>query len=55
MYVSWFQDPGKAFEAEWESLEIAEHHWALKNIESECMKEYSQNLQIYANFKDKEA
>lgn len=48
------QDPAKAFEAEWEALEIAEHNWALKNVENECMKEYKDNLEIYAEFKDKD-
>uniref|UniRef100_T1ISA9 ER membrane protein complex subunit 3 n=1 Tax=Strigamia maritima TaxID=126957 RepID=T1ISA9_STRMM len=28
-------DPKQAFKAEWEALEINEHHWALKNVESE--------------------
>ncbi|XP_023229565.1 ER membrane protein complex subunit 3 [Centruroides vittatus] len=28
-------DPKQAFKAEWEALEICEHHWALKNIENE--------------------
>jgi len=47
-------DPQKAFEAEWESLEIAEHNWALKDVEDECMKNFKDNLKIYAEFKDKE-
>lgn len=28
-------DPKQAFKAEWEALEICEHHWALKNVENE--------------------
>lgn len=28
-------DPKQAFKAEWEALEICEHHWALKSIENE--------------------
>lgn len=27
-------DPSKAFKAEWEALEVTEHEWALKNVES---------------------
>ncbi|GAB6031958.1 ER membrane complex subunit 3 [Chamberlinius hualienensis] len=30
-------DPKQAFKAEWEALEICEHHWALKNVESDLM------------------
>ena len=32
------QDPKAAFKAEWEALEVTEHHWALKNAEQELMK-----------------
>ncbi len=28
-------DPKQAFKAEWEALEICEHHWALKSVENE--------------------
>ncbi|KAM8934364.1 ER membrane protein complex subunit 3-like [Pelodytes ibericus] len=28
-------DPNKAFKAEWEAMEITEHHWALENIEDD--------------------
>ncbi len=31
------QDPKAAFKAEWESLEVIEHQWALKNAEAEMM------------------
>lgn len=30
-------DPKAAFKAEWEALEISEHHWALANIENDLM------------------
>jgi hypothetical protein len=30
-------DPKAAFKAEWEALEICEHHWALANIENEIL------------------
>lgn len=30
-------DPKAAFKAEWEALEICEHHWALGNVDSEMM------------------
>lgn len=46
-------DPKKAFEAEWEALEIAEHKWALKNVEEDLMKDYHKNLKVYAEIKDK--
>ena len=32
------QDPKAAFKAEWEALEIAEHKWALKDIEMELLQ-----------------
>ncbi|MBN3274613.1 EMC3 protein, partial [Polyodon spathula] len=32
-------DPNKAFKAEWEALEIVDHHWALENVEEELMNE----------------
>lgn len=32
-------DPQKAFEAEWEALEIANHKWSLRNIEEELTRE----------------
>lgn len=28
-------DPKAAFKAEWEALEIMDHHWALANVETE--------------------
>ena len=28
-------DPQKAFEGEWEALEIATHDWVMKNVEDE--------------------
>ncbi|XP_063289136.1 ER membrane protein complex subunit 3-like [Pelobates fuscus] len=28
-------DPNKAFKAEWEAMEITEHHWALENVEED--------------------
>jgi len=31
------QDPKQAFKAEWEALEVTEHHWALKNAESDMI------------------
>eukprot|EP00112_Aurelia_sp_Birch-Aquarium-sp1_P006132 Seg1684.8 transcript_id=Seg1684.8/GoldUCD/mRNA.D3Y31 product="ER membrane protein complex subunit 3" protein_id=Seg1684.8/GoldUCD/D3Y31 len=40
-------DPGKAFEAEWEALEIVDHDWAMKNVEEELMREYKQNEVFY--------
>ncbi|XP_071484804.1 ER membrane protein complex subunit 3-like [Diadema antillarum] len=30
-------DPAKAFKAEWEALEIADHRWALSNVEEELI------------------
>ncbi|KAM9326779.1 ER membrane protein complex subunit 3-like [Gastrophryne carolinensis] len=30
-------DPNKAFKAEWEAMEITEHHWALENVEEELI------------------
>ncbi|XP_046384590.1 ER membrane protein complex subunit 3 isoform X1 [Ischnura elegans] len=30
-------DPKAAFKAEWEALEICEHHWALGNVDAEMM------------------
>jgi hypothetical protein len=30
-------DPKAAFKAEWEALEICDHHWALANVESEML------------------
>ena len=32
------QDSKAAFKAEWEALEVTEHHFALKNVEQEMMK-----------------
>lgn len=32
------QDPKAAFKAEWEALEIAEHRWALKDVESDLLQ-----------------
>nr|CAG4637264.1 EOG090X0B72 [Ceriodaphnia reticulata]SVE73126.1 EOG090X0B72 [Ceriodaphnia reticulata] len=31
------QDPKAAFKAEWESLEIVQHQWALRNVEAELL------------------
>ena len=31
------QDPKAAFKAEWESLEIVQHQWALRNVETELL------------------
>merc|ERR1719290_752158 len=31
------QDPKAAFKAEWEALEITEHRWALKDVESDLL------------------
>ncbi|XP_049836281.1 ER membrane protein complex subunit 3 [Schistocerca gregaria] len=31
-------DPKGAFKAEWEALEICEHHWALSNIENDLVE-----------------
>ncbi|CAG2064525.1 unnamed protein product [Timema podura] len=31
-------DPKAAFKAEWEALEIYEHHWALTNVENELIE-----------------
>jgi len=47
-------DPGKAYEAEWEALEITDHHWALQNVEEDLMKEHENNLKIYSHLKDKD-
>ncbi|KAG8447349.1 hypothetical protein GDO86_014710 [Hymenochirus boettgeri] len=30
-------DTNKAFKAEWEAMEITEHHWALENIEEDLI------------------
>ncbi|RWS21935.1 ER membrane protein complex subunit 3-like protein [Leptotrombidium deliense] len=30
-------DPKQAFKAEWEALQICEHQWALKNVESDLL------------------
>ncbi|XP_053551919.1 ER membrane protein complex subunit 3 [Bombina bombina] len=30
-------DPNKAFKAEWEAMEITEHHWALENVEEDLI------------------
>ncbi|RWS17132.1 ER membrane protein complex subunit 3-like protein [Dinothrombium tinctorium] len=30
-------DPKQAFKAEWEALQICEHHWALKNVENDLI------------------
>lgn len=32
------QDPKAAFKAEWEALEIAEHKWALKDVEVDLLQ-----------------
>ncbi|XP_065058173.1 ER membrane protein complex subunit 3-like [Rhopilema esculentum] len=40
-------DPGKAFDAEWEALEITDHDWAMKNIEEELLSEYKQNEVVF--------
>ncbi|XP_042209937.1 ER membrane protein complex subunit 3-like isoform X2 [Homarus americanus] len=34
------QDPKAAFKAEWEALEIAEHKWALKDVESDLLQKH---------------
>lgn len=34
-------------QAEWEALEIAEHDWAMKNVEEELMRDYKQNEVFY--------
>ena len=34
-------------QAEWEALEIADHDWAMKNVEEELMREYKQNEVFY--------
>jgi len=47
-------DPAKAFEAEWEALEITEHKWNLANIEEELMKEHAENVKIYDQLKLKQ-
>ncbi|XP_066436080.1 ER membrane protein complex subunit 3-like [Eleutherodactylus coqui] len=31
------QDTNKAFKAEWEAMEITEHHWALENVEEDLV------------------
>jgi len=31
------QDPKQAFKAEWEALEVTEHHWSLKNAEQDMI------------------
>ncbi|XP_045616647.1 ER membrane protein complex subunit 3 [Procambarus clarkii] len=47
------QDPKAAFKAEWEALEIAEHKWALKDVESDLLQkaeaDWMFNAQSYAN------
>lgn len=30
-------DPKAAFKSEWEALEIVQHQWALRNVESELL------------------
>ena len=30
-------DPKAAFKAEWEALEVCDHNWALKNVESDLL------------------
>ncbi|KAM4664792.1 ER membrane protein complex subunit 3-like isoform 2-T4 [Discoglossus pictus] len=32
-------DPNKAFKAEWEAMEITEHHWALEDVEEDLIAE----------------
>lgn len=32
------QDPKAAFKAEWEALEIAQHQWALQNVDADLLK-----------------
>lgn len=47
------QDPKAAFKAEWEALEIAEHKWALKDVESDLLQkaevDYLVNSQSFVN------
>ncbi|KAG7153357.1 ER membrane protein complex subunit 3-like isoform X1 [Homarus americanus] len=47
------QDPKAAFKAEWEALEIAEHKWALKDVESDLLQKHEVdwmfNAQSYGN------
>lgn len=47
------QDPKAAFKAEWEALEIAEHKWALKDVESDLLQkaevDWMVNAQAHAN------
>ncbi|XP_071543241.1 ER membrane protein complex subunit 3 [Panulirus ornatus] len=47
------QDPKAAFKAEWEALEIAEHKWALKDVESDLLQkaevDWMLNAQSYVN------
>jgi hypothetical protein len=37
-------DPKAAFKAEWEALEISEHNWALKTVDSDLLANDSDNL-----------
>ncbi|KAK3857441.1 hypothetical protein Pcinc_003822 [Petrolisthes cinctipes] len=47
------QDPKAAFKAEWEALEIADHKWALKDVESDLLQkaevDYLVNSQSFVN------
>lgn len=47
------QDPKAAFKAEWEALEIADHKWALKDVESDILQKAEVDLlfdlQSYSN------
>lgn len=45
-------DPKQAFKAEWEALEICEHHWALKTIENELCGFSSQQDGAVSNRND---
>lgn len=36
-------DPKQAFKAEWEALEICDHQWALKNIETDLIESNSKH------------
>ncbi|KAK4300846.1 hypothetical protein Pmani_013579 [Petrolisthes manimaculis] len=47
------QDPKAAFKAEWEALEIADHKWALKDVECDLLQkaevDYLVNSQSFVN------
>lgn len=39
-------DPKVAFKAEWEALEIIEHHWAVQDVENEILGHHHSKQQL---------